>query len=145
MNRTFFVFFLVLTNFVFSQENIKSVELSELDEFPIFHQFEIPKNQKNNVLLFQAKLQQFIITNIDSNSLIHFNEQPSYSLHLKTTLYRNIKINNLSEFTNIQKEALEKVIEKLSIKKGAQKNGQVVSVEFSIPLQIKFTEIKTIK
>lgn len=145
MNRTFFVFFLVLTNFVFSQENIKSVELSELDEFPIFHQFEIPKNQKNNVLLFQAKLQQFIITNIDSNSLIHFNEQPSYSLHLKTTLDRNIKINNLSEFTNIQKEALEKVIEKLSIKKGAQKNGQVVSVEFSIPLQIKFTEIKTIK
>ncbi|WP_445747526.1 hypothetical protein [Polaribacter sp.] len=145
MNRTFFVFFLVLTNFVFSQENIKSVELSELDEFPIFHQFEIPKNQKNNVLLFQAKLQQFIITNIDSKLLIHFNEQPSYILHLKTTLDGSLKINNLSEFTNIQKEALEKVIEKLSIKKGAQKNGQEVAIQFSIPLQIKFTEIKTIK
>jgi len=135
----------VLTNFVFSQENIKSVELSELDEFPIFHQFEIPKNQKNNVLLFQAKLQQFIITNIDSKLLIHFNEQPSYILHLKTTLDGSLKINNLSEFTNIQKEALEKVIEKLSIKKGAQKNGQEVAIQFSIPLQIKFTEIKTIK
>jgi hypothetical protein len=135
----------VFTNFVFSQEHIKSFNLSELDELPIFHQFEIPKSQKNNVLLFQAKLQQFIITNIDSYSLIHFNEQPSYALHLKTTLDGNIKINNLSEFSNIQKEALEKVLEKLSIKKRAQKNGQEVAIEFSIPLQIKFTEIKTIK
>ena len=145
MNRAFFVFFLVFTNVVFSQEHIKSFNLSELDELPIFHQFEIPKSQKNNVLLFQAKLQQFIITNIASNLLINFNEQPSYALHLKTTFDGSIKINKLSEFTNIQKEALEIVLEKLSIKKGAQKNGQVVSVEFSIPLQIKFTEIKTIK
>lgn len=145
MNRSFFMFFLLLANFIFSQENIKSFHLSELDEFPIFHQFEIPKNQKNNVLLFQAKLQQFIITNIDSKSLIHFNEHPSNTLHLKTTLDGNLKINNLSEFTNIQKDALEKVLGNLSIKKGAKKNGQLVTIEFSIPLQIKFTEIKTIK
>ena len=145
MNRTFFVFFLVLTNFVFSQENIKSYNLSELDELPIFHQFEIPKSQKNNALLFQAKLQQFFITTIDSKSLIYFNENPSYDLQLKTTLDGSVKINNLSEFTNIQKEALEKVLEKLSIKKGAQKNGQEVAIEFSIPLQLKFTEIKTVK
>jgi hypothetical protein len=76
--------------------------------------------------------------------LIYFKEDPSYVLHLKTTLDGSIKINNLSEFTNVQKEALEKVLEKLSIKKGAQKNGQDVAIEFSIPLQIKFTEIKTI-
>jgi len=89
-------------------------------------------------------LQQFFITNIGSKSLIYFKEDPSYVLHLKTTLDGSIKINNLSEFTNVQKEALEKVLEKLSIKKGAQKNGQDVAIEFSIPLQIKFTEIKTI-
>ncbi|MDP4601245.1 MAG: hypothetical protein NWS84_08875 [Polaribacter sp.] len=144
MNRAFFVFFLMLTNFIFSQESIKSSHLSELDEFPIFDQFEIPKSKKNSTLLFQAKLQQFFITNIGSKSLIYFKEDPSYVLHLKTTLDGSIKINNLSEFTNVQKEALEKVLEKLSIKKGAQKNGQDVAIEFSIPLQIKFTEIKTI-
>ena len=47
MNRVFFVFFLMLTNFIFSQESIKSSHLSELDEFPIFDQFEIPKSKKN--------------------------------------------------------------------------------------------------
>lgn len=145
MYRTFFVFFLVLTNVVFSQEHIKSFNLSELDELPIFHQFEISKSQKNNVLLFQAKLQQFFITNIDSKSLIYFNENPSYDLELKISLDGSLKINNLSKFTNIQKEALEKVLEKLSIKKGAQKNGQEVAIEFSIPLHLKFTEIKNIK
>lgn len=145
MNRVFFVFFLVFTNCIFSQENIQSYTLAEVDEFPVFHQYEILKSQKNNVPLFQAKLQQFFITNIDSKSLIHFNEHPSYALHLKTTRDGSLNIKNLSEFTNIQKEALEKVLEKLSIKKGAQKNGKDVSVEFSIQLQIKFTEIKTIK
>jgi len=144
MNKTFFVFLLILTNFIFSQERIKSSPLSALDAFPIFDQFEIPKSKKNSTLLFQAKLQQFFITNIGSKSLIYFKEDPSYVLHLKTTLDGSIKINNLSEFTNVQKEALEKVLEKLSIKKGAQKNGQDVAIEFSIPLQIKFTEIKTI-
>ena len=125
-------------------EKVSYYGTSSLDEFPIFDQFEIPKSQKNNTLLFQAKLQQFFITNIGSKSLIYFKEHPSYVLHLKTTLDGSIKINNLSEFTNVQKEALEKVLEKLSIKKGAQKNGQDVAIEFSIPLQIKFTEIKTI-
>ena len=144
MFKKIYIIFLFTFNFIFSQESIKSSHLSELDEFPIFDQFEIPKSKKNSTLLFQAKLQQFFITNIGSKSLIYFKEDPSYVLHLKTTLDGSIKINNLSEFTNVQKEALEKVLEKLSIKKGAQKNGQDVAIEFSIPLQIKFTEIKTI-
>jgi hypothetical protein len=145
MKSTFFVFIITLSSVIFSQETIKKYSLMDVEVFPVFYQIEMQPSQKNNLLLFKAKMQQYFITNMDSKNLVHFEDKNSYSLDLQTTLDGKLTINNLSVFNSLQKESIEKVLKMLHIKKAALKNGQDVAVEFSISLQLKFTEIKTIK
>ncbi len=145
MRITFLLFFGLFSSLIIAQENIKKYPLTDVEEFPVFFQIEIQNSQKNNLLVFQAKFQQYFITNIDSKKLVHFESKSPLSINLSTTFDGRLVIENTSDFNKIQLVELEKVLEKLHLKKAALKAGKEVAVEFSIPLQLKFTEIKTIK
>ena len=145
MRITFLFFYTLFFNSIVSQENTKIYSLNDVEEFPVFYQIEFQHSQKNKLVVFQAKLQQHFITNMDAKKLIHFESSSPLSLKLLATFDGKLLIENTSDFNNLQLVELNKIVEKLSIKKAAMKAGKEVSVTFSIPLQLKFTEIKTVK
>lgn len=145
MQRVFFIFFLLFSTAFLSQVYKKTVTLSEVDSFPVFEQDFFNKIKGNNESLLQAKLQQYIITNINSKILTLLKNDTNYFLKIDVSDDGKINLKNATITNKTVLEELKKVVESVEVKIPAKLQGKEVIVEIVVPLVVKFQDIKIIK
>lgn len=145
MQRVFFIFFLLFSTAFLSQVYKKTVTLSEVDSFPVFEQDFFNKIKGNNESLLQAKLQQYIITNINSKILTLLKNDTNYFLKIDVSDDGKINLKNATITNKTALEELKKVVESVEVKIPAKLQGKEVIVEIVVPLVVKFQDIKIIK
>lgn len=145
MHKIFFIFFLLFSTAILSQVDEKIINLSEVDSFPVFQQITLKEKDRNNKVLFQAKLQQYIITKMNPKLLNYLENDVRYSLKLKTTFDRKVVLTDADISNNLILQEFKKVVETLEVKSSAKLKNTDVEVTFMLPLKIKFQDIKIIK
>lgn len=110
MQRVFFIFFLLFSTAFLSQVYKKTVTLSEVDSFPVFEQDFFNKIKGNNESLLQAKLQQYIITNINSKILTLLKNDTNYFLKIDVSDDGKINLKNATITNKTALEELKKVV-----------------------------------
>lgn len=145
MQRVFFIFFLLFSTAFLSQVYKKTVTLSEVDSFPVFEQDFFNKIKGNNESLLQAKLQQYIITYINSKVLTLLKNDTNYFLKIDVSDDGKINLKNATITNKTVLEELKKVVESVEVKIPAKLQGKEVIVEIVVPLVVKFQDIKIIK
>lgn len=145
MQRVFFIFFLLFSTAFLSQVYKKTVTLSEVDSFPVFEQDFFNKIKGNNESLLQAKLQQYIITYINSKVLTLLKNDTNYFLKIDVSDDGKINLKNATITNKTVLEELKKVVESVEVKIPAKLQGKEVIVEIVVPLVVKYQDIKIIK
>ncbi|OIP45723.1 MAG: hypothetical protein COZ16_07065 [Flavobacteriaceae bacterium CG_4_10_14_3_um_filter_31_253] len=145
MHKIFFIFFLLLTTAILSQVDKKKMILSEVDSFPVFEQIFFNKIKGHNESLLQAKLQQYIITNLNPKVLSLLKNETNYFLKIDISDSGKINFINTTITNKTVHEELKKVVESIEIKTPAKLSGNEVTVEIVLALEVKFQDIKIIK
>lgn len=114
------------------------VKLTEVDEYPEFLNRKVVDSLKNNRASFNAFMQKEILKSLDLKTQSSLKKDVKF--YFKIRLDKNKKLKVLRSNINKKKlhEKFLEAIEKIEVKKIAQKNHEEVSIEFILPFKVKF-------
>lgn len=129
---------------VYSQENQKIYKLVEVDNFPVFENVKTTENKDLDRRLFNAKIQHYLISNFNPKLLLLMQRNLNYSLNIRLNLSGSVTLTSSNIDNEKLKEEFARIVSTLKVKEFSKKNGEEVSVEFILPIKIKFKGVETI-
>lgn len=129
---------------VYSQENQKIYKLVEVDNFPVFENVKTTENTDLDRRLFNAKIQHYLISNFNPKLLLLMQRNLNYSLNIRLNLSGSVTLTTSNIDNEKLKEEFARIVSTLKVKEFSKKNGEEVSVEFILPIKIKFKGVEII-